>query len=222
MDKVRVQQDYRAKLVQFEYYLGDILQIVNQTPSTQLEGNAFYYHNTQNRFAELTPKQMNLFWTGSQIQTRVCEIGFNAGHSALLLLSGCGEQPIQCTIFDIGHHTYTRPCLNYVQSQFPNANIQYIEGDSIQTMAKYIQANPTESGTYDVVHVDGGHSLECITADFAHATQLVRSGGIVIIDDTNIDYINTAVDKAIQSGLYSEIDCFPTVGYQHRLLRKSL
>jgi predicted O-methyltransferase YrrM len=75
-------------------------------------------------------------------------------------------------------------------------------------------------GKFDLVYVDGGHSFECITADFAHATQLVRPGGIVIVDDTNVDYITTVVDTAIQSGQYSELDCFPTVGYQHRLLRK--
>jgi len=220
MDKFSIQETYRNQTVQYEYWLSDILQIVNQFPDSSLEGNAFYYHNTQNRFHELQPKQMNLMWAGTQVQAKLCEIGFNAGHSALLLLQGCSDKQIQCTLFDIGHHSYTKPCVEYVQSQFPNAQIDYIVGDSIRTMREYITQNPSCCGTYDVVHVDGGHSLECITADFAHATQLVRPGGIVIIDDTNIDYITAAVDQAIQSGNYTELDCFPTVGYQHRILRK--
>ena len=221
MDKNIIALDYRSKTVSMEYYLSDILHIVNQNTNKEFEGNAFYYHNTQQRFNELLPKQMNLFWAGTRVQTRICEIGFNAGHSALLMLNGCAASDVEFTVFDIGQHNYTRPCLEYIQSQFPNVKMEYIEGDSIVKMGEYIHEHMERCGTYDVVHVDGGHTLECITSDFAHATKLVRQGGIVIVDDTNIDYIDAAVNLAISSGEFTEIDCFPTVGYQHRLLRKT-
>ncbi len=220
MNKSFIANEYRSNTVRMEYYLSDILHIVSQNTNNGFEGNAFYYHNTQNRFQELLPKQMNLFWAGGQIKTRVCEVGFNAGHSALLMLSGCSAPSIEFTVFDIGQHNYTRPCLEYIQSQFSKTVIEYIEGDSIVKMAEYIREHPERAETYDVVHVDGGHTLECITADFGHAKKLVRKGGIIVMDDTNIDYIDSAVNAAISSGEFTEVDCFPTVGYQHRILQK--
>ena len=219
MDKEVIQSLYRSKVVSFEYSLSDILHIIQQG-TDDLEGNAFYYHNSHRRFQELLPKQMNLLWAGTQVQTKLCEIGFNAGHSALLLLSECPNPDISFTIFDIGAHSYTRPCINYIYTKYPHTNLTYVEGDSLLTLPSFLQTKSEECGTYDVVHVDGGHSLECITSDFACATKLVRPGGIVIVDDTNVDYIQETVDTAIQAGVYTEIDCFPTVGYQHRLLRK--
>ena len=220
MDKTAITNEYRSNTVRMEYYLSDILHIVSQNTNMGFEGNAFYYHNSQRRFNELFPKQANLFWAGSQATARICEVGFNAGHSALLMLSGCSTPTIEFTVFDIGQHNYTRPCVEYIQSQFPKATLEYIEGDSIVKMAEYVQDHPERVGTYDVVHVDGGHTLECITADFANAKKLVRKGGIIVVDDTNIDYINAAVNVAISSGEFTEVDCFPTVGYQHRILQK--
>jgi cephalosporin hydroxylase len=220
MDKSYIEREYRSMIVRFEYYLGDILTIVSQNTNIGFEGNAFYHHNTHNRFPELLPKQMNLLWAGTQVKTRMCEIGFNAGHSALLMLNGCPTgSKIEFTIFDIGHHNYTKPCIDYVQSQFPNVAFEYIEGNSIVKMGGYIQQRPEVCGTYDVVHVDGGHTLECITADFAHASKLVRKGGIIIVDDTNMEHIDAVVNRAIKSGDFIEVECFPTVGYQHRIIQ---
>lgn len=188
-----------------------------------LEGNSFYYHNTLNIFPELFPKQLNLFWCGRQANLKVCEIGFNAGHSTLLMLLGANTESLDFTIFDIGHHSYTKPCLKYMESQFPSVNFEYIEGDSTVTMPKWIgerEASVTES--YDVVHVDGGHTEHCIENDMKNADILTRVGGILIVDDTNMDYINECTNLYISSGKYKELGVLKTVGYEHRILRKLL
>ena len=76
-----------------------------------LEGNSFYVHTTLNLYSELYTKQLNLFWCGKQAETRICEIGFNAGHSAMLMLLGRDTSALDFTVFDIGHHSYTKPSL---------------------------------------------------------------------------------------------------------------
>jgi len=152
----------------------------------------------------------------------MCEIGFNAGHSTMLLLLGRDKTPLDFTLFDIGHHPYTKPCLDYIISQFPHIKFDYIEGDSTVAMPKWIEANHTQIGLYDVVHVDGGHSKHCISNDMKNADILVKRGGIVIIDDTNVSHINKYVDLYISTGKYREMDVLKTKGYPHRILQKNI
>jgi hypothetical protein len=53
-----------------------------------------------------------------------------------------------------------------------------------------------------------------------NADALVKVGGIMIIDDTNIDYINKYVDLYLSSASYIELGMIKTVGYPHRVLQK--
>jgi len=81
-----------------------------------LEGNIFYPHMTLNLLSTLKPKQINLFISGKQATNKICEIGFNAGHSAMVMLLGREIKQLEFTIFDIGRHSYTKPCYDYIQS----------------------------------------------------------------------------------------------------------
>jgi len=187
-----------------------------------LEGNSFYVHASLNLYPDLYTKQLNLFWCGKQANTKICEIGFNAGHSTMLLLLGRDNTPLDFTVFDIGHHPYTKPCLDYIKTQFPHINFEYIEGDSTVTMPAWIEANRPQLGLYDVVHVDGGHHEHHIFNDMKNADLLVKKGGIVIIDDTNLSYINKYVDLYVSSGTYREMDVLKTRGYPHRIIQKNM
>jgi len=164
---------------------------------------------------------LNLFWCGKQASAKICEIGFNAGHSTMLMLLGKDKTPLDFTIFDIGHHSYTKPCLDLIKSRFQHVNFEYIEGDSTLTMPKWIEDNQTLLGLYDVVHVDGGHSEHCISNDMKNADLLVKKHGILIIDDTDIHHINMYVDTYISSGKYREMDVLKTKGYPHRIIQKN-
>ena len=185
-----------------------------------LEGNAFYLHKTLQIYPELYLKQLNLFWCGKQATTRICEIGFNAGHSTMIMLLGREKTPLNFTIFDIGHHPYTNPCLKFIQTKFQHVNFEYIKGDSTITMPKWIEKNNELIGMYDVVHIDGGHSEHCIYNDIKNTNLLLRVNGFIIIDDTNMKHINKYVDMYIESGKYKEVDIIKTVGYPHRILQK--
>jgi hypothetical protein len=218
-DNLQIANEYEALTPVREAFLEDIKQIIIDTKS-YLEGNSFYYHNSLHRFAELYTKQLNLFWCGKQANTKICEIGFNAGHSTMLMLLG-RQGPLDFTVFDIGMHEYTKPCLKYLESKFNQVRFEYIEGDSALTMPKWIKDNEAAVGTYDVVHVDGGHSEYCIFNDMKNADMLVKKGGIVIVDDTNIDYINGYVDFYILNGSYRELNVIKTQGYPHRILQKN-
>jgi len=211
--------EYESKNSEMEIYLNDLSNIIKNS-NTPLEGNCFYYHQTLNKFPELYLKQINLYWCGKQGGSRVCEIGFNGGHSTMLLLLGREKTPLDFTIFDIGHHAYTKPCLEYIKSKFSHVNFEYIEGDSTLTMPKWINSNKELIETYDVVHVDGGHSERCIFNDMRNADLLVKVNGIVIVDDTDNHYINNYVNAYITHGNYIELKLLKSCGYEHRIIKK--
>lgn len=218
-NEVELKNNYEKYLNQKQLYLDDIKKIVSDS-NTPLEGNSFYIHNSLTLYPELYTKQLNLFWAGQQAKTRICEIGFNAGHSTMLMILGRDRTPLDLTIFDIGYHSYTRHCLNYIRNTFNHINFEYIEGDSTMTIPKWIEDHCDLIETYDVVHIDGGHSEYCIFNDIKNADRLVKKGGIVIIDDTNIDYINKYVDYYISSNKYTELTVLKTTGYPHRIIQK--
>jgi hypothetical protein len=214
-----IKSEYESKNKERQIYLDDLKNIVINSNSL-LEGNCFYYHATLDEFPELYSKQLNLFWCGKQAVDNICEIGFNAGHSTMLLLLGRNNTPLNFTIFDIGHHLYTRPSYEYIRSKFSFVNFEYVKGDSTNTMPEWINNHSELMYKYDVVHVDGGHSEYCISNDMKNADLLLKKDGIMIIDDTNSETINNYVNSYILSGNYQEINLLSTYGYQHRVIKK--
>ena len=219
MDFIKL--DYESKNNEKQIYLDELKSIVINSNSG-LEGNCFYYHQTTNEYHELYSKQLNLFWCGKQAVENICEIGFNAGHSTMLLLLGRTNSPLNFTIFDIGYHSYTKPSYDYdyIKSRFLHVNFEYVEGDSTVTMPEWINNHKELIYKYDVVHVDGGHSEHCISNDMKNADLLVKKNGIVIIDDTNSPTINNYVELYLSNGNYVELSLLPTTGYPHRVIKK--
>ena len=186
---------------------------------SNLENNCFYHHHSMNLYPELYSKQLNLFWCGKRAFTKIGEIGFNAGHSCMLLLLGREKTPLQCTIFDIGVHSYTKPCLHYIKSAFQHVVFEYIEGDSTSTIPGWIKMNPIQIGTYDVIHVDGGYTEQCISNDMKHADILLKKGGIMIVNYTHMYHVHQYVDLYV-SRKYKELTVLQTKGYPHRIIQK--
>jgi predicted O-methyltransferase YrrM len=125
----------------------------------------------------------------------ICEIGFNAGHSLLLMLEN--NPMAEYVVFDLCNHKYTIPCLKYVAEQYPNTKIEFIAGDSIVSMPNYIKQNPNLK--FDFIHVDGGHDLENVINDYNNSLLLIKDGGLILFDDydyeTIKEFINTKLDK---------------------------
>lgn len=182
------------------------------------EGNCFY---KQTRNDGYLTKQANLLWSGSMCnngstEVNICEIGFNAGYSAMLILLGALSIPIiKLTVFDIGEHTYTKPCLEYIEKNFPSVEITYIQGDSFFTLPKFLDKNTI--GIYDLIHVDGGHATKNVIADTVISSVLLKKNGLMIIDDIDQSHIRCIADLYINSGDYLTVDILPS---NHVVLRK--
>lgn len=88
---------------------------------------------------------------------------------------------------------------------------ELVAGRTEETLTNFAQAN---TGQFDFVYVDGGHSVETIASDWAATRQLVKPGGLVVFDDY---YLNDAtrgakslIDSLVAQGT-DEVRFFPMI-----------
>lgn len=135
---------------------------------------------------------------------KIVEIGVNACHSLILMLL---ENPTaDYLLFDLNYHRYTEPTISYVKKAFPQANINIIYGDSTQTITKYIVDNAGELNTYDLIHLDGGHTEDIFSIDYNNSKRLIKRDGIVIFDDYDYADIKTFIDAKVNQKEIIEYD----------------
>lgn len=188
----------------------------------KIEGNYFTYDGI---YDIIKYKQANLYHCGFNANLNICEIGFNTGFTSLLiLLSRINIKPTNLLIFDIEEHNYVKPCLNYIKKNFENDKtiINYIKGNSIITVPDYIKDYSSSISSFDFIHIDGGHTIECITNDMKNADILLNINGIIIIDDTNYNFINEIVNSYISDMKYIEIFLLDLskCSSPHRIIKK--
>ena len=160
-----------------------------QSCKEPVEGNIFMRHHTNSISDVFMAKCNNICNLSLSNQTkRVLEIGFNAGFSALLMLMSNPNLHLSC--FDLGEHSYTQPCFDKLKEKFGD-RIQITLGDSTLTL-------PNVTGTFDLIHIDGGHSTEVATSDIEQCYRLSEPGTILIMDDTNFPNLRLLWDTYIQ------------------------
>lgn len=135
-------------------------------------------------------------------KSKICEIGVNAAHSLLLMVSV--NPNAEYLLFDLGHHSYTRPCVEYIKNAYPSTKITEVYGDSNLTLRDYVKNN--KLNTYDMIHVDGGHDTATVVNDFIYTQFLLKEDGIIIFDDYNYSNINNVIDYYVEKNVISKYD----------------
>lgn len=204
---------YEQSIKHHQHILDDLKQICLHNGNGVVEGNCFTEHrNVQNELSELLPKQMNLYSLGINA-TNILEIGFNAGHSALLFLLASPSSKLVC--FDICQHPYVYKCFKYLQSIF-NDRIDLIVGDSTITVPQYKTSKP--DSTFDLIHIDGSHDVNMARKDFMNCYDVASN--LIIFDDTQEPLLDNLLNEFISEGLVSNVPIRKTITYQHRVVRK--
>jgi|SRR3984957_3683773 len=108
----------------------------------------------------------------------VLEIGFNAGHSSFVFLAA--RPDIQVVSFDLGEHSYVTQAKEFIDKRFPGRH-ELVLGDSTITVPQFRARNP--EARFDLAFVDGGHDYPVAVADLNNCRELVRAGGLVVMDD---------------------------------------
>lgn len=163
-----------------------------------LEGNLFYEHHdphfvTGPLTERFDGKRRNLV-TACEGRRRMLEIGLNGGHSALMLLS-CHPK-LEMHSVDIGRHRYTALAAQFLQEQFPG-RFFYHEGDSVHVLP---QLRMQRRKCFDVIHIDGLHTLAHCRTDFLNTLPLARPGAWIMIDDTDMPHIQAFYEECLRNG----------------------
>ncbi|GAX81192.1 hypothetical protein CEUSTIGMA_g8625.t1 [Chlamydomonas eustigma] len=109
----------------------------------------------------------------------ICEIGFNAGHSSIVLLTA---NPLaKLYSFDLFSFPFSARCRWLLQKLFPN-RFHYIMGSSFDTLPWFKDKHGAQV-VCDVFSIDGDHSYEGCMTDMVNAFKLMNVGGIIVADD---------------------------------------
>lgn len=62
--------------------------------------------------------------------------------------------------------------------------------------------------TYDFIHIDGNHDYDCVKADIINHLPKIKSGGMIVMDDTDWPGVKRAIDENLLpvSSLITEED----------------
>lgn len=161
-----------------------------------VEGNILYEHH-ESAFPDVAiaprfaGKRMNLR-AACAGRGRCLEIGVNAGHSALLMLYH--NPQLHYVGVDICHHHYTQKAMDFLQQAFPG-RVEFFIGDSLRVLPEIRVQRPDLR--FDVVHIDGLHTLDHCKVDTFNALALSHSFAWIIIDDTDLNHIRQFYDELV-------------------------
>jgi predicted O-methyltransferase YrrM len=139
--------------------------------------------------------------------TRIAEIGFNVGFSAIAFLESGPD--VTMTSFELDRRHAVEMAKEFVDERYPGRH-ELVIGNSLQTVPAYAEG---KAGTFDVVFVDGGHEYEVAAADIHNAARLARPGGILVVDDLTPWHLwgagpAQAWYEAIDEGLIAPLESF--------------
>ncbi len=195
----------------------NILTEIARLSGDNLEGNCFTNHATTDRNEGLLTKRINLMEVARHGK-KILEVGFNAGHSALLLLLGC-DSDAEITFLDLGGHPYVIPCFEYLKRVSPSVNRNLVLGNSLHLLPKIV-LKEGQREKYDIIHMDGGHAPECVINDLILLYMLLKPGGYLIVDDAG-GFILEQVSNFLSLGLLEvEPNQLATQVYPHIITKK--
>ena len=168
----------------------------------RVEGNLICDITADNLTDHINESKIRNLLKLAEGKSKICEIGVNAGHSLLLMVSA--NPTAEYLIFDLGGHGYTRPCVEYIRSAYPSTKITEVYGDTNITLREYVKTN--ELHTCDMIHIDGGHETHTVVNDFIYTQFLLKQDGIVIFDDYNFGNIKSVVDYYVERNVISKYD----------------
>lgn len=115
---------------------------------------------------------------------RMCQVGFNAGHSAMALMEHAPGGSALLSL-DLGNHSYTRPLERVVQRLASERGQTHIllEGDSAEMLPRFRHID------FDLVFIDGNHAYEAVKMDFLNCTLLASERTTLLLNHVFTDML---------------------------------
>jgi predicted O-methyltransferase YrrM len=119
------------------------------------------------------------------------EIGVRRGRSACAVVAGC--PPVDIYAFDMWQEDYANsenPGPALVKAELARfghtGTVTFVDGDSHKTVPEFMATNADL--TFDLITVDGDHSIGGAMDDLRNVILRLRVGGVLVFDDTANPY----------------------------------
>jgi predicted O-methyltransferase YrrM len=145
--------------------------------------------------------------------TRLLEIGVRTGYIAAVFARAARGRSMYV---GVDPNVYLRnglelasATLQRLRSELNTTEFMLIEGFSWDAD---VQKTLAYSGPFDLIHIDGDHTLLGKLIDLELARRLLAPGGLVLVDDYSYHSpISDAVNRSLALGWYREIAVIPTL-----------
>ncbi len=183
---------------EYKHHLDQITTIVKNSGARQ-EGNIFFIDGDRSLtelYRGFLPKRQNLAKLSTQVDA-IVEIGFNAGHSALLMLTA--NPSLLYRGVDIGSHPYVKPCSEYLKSQFGNKFDLTIDS-SITVIPNIFDTYPELEDKVIGWVIDGSHEINFASEDLKNVVNLSKVVDTIVMDDTDYRPLRELVENYVANG----------------------
>eukprot|EP00931_Biecheleriopsis_adriatica_P070898 TRINITY_DN44735_c0_g1_i1.p1 TRINITY_DN44735_c0_g1~~TRINITY_DN44735_c0_g1_i1.p1 ORF type:complete len:323 (+),score=55.53 TRINITY_DN44735_c0_g1_i1:46-1014(+) len=191
LDALRLMQEMQAQLPALPPSAGllELNSAVAAWNATSLQREEMEGHCAPEQLDFLRSFVAMRFGTSSQSVggLKMCQIGFNAGHSAVALLDQAPEGSVLLSL-DLCRHAYTRPLEKTVSRLAAERGQTHIllEGDSAEMLPRFRHIE------FDLLFIDGNHAYEAVKLDFLLCLQMARPDAVVLLNHVFTDMMESA------------------------------
>jgi len=158
------------------------MELLNGMITTSGEGNISWFGNRQEKLVELIREIK---------PENIMELGFNMGHSALLICKTIMDlknndpiyfsKKIQFYVFDICEHNTVKHNLQVLWETYKDhITFTLVEGNSLESIPNFFKQNNIK---FDFIEIDGCHTYNCVRNDVMNSWNNLSSRGVMYIDD---------------------------------------
>lgn len=131
---------------------------------------------------------------------RSLEIGFGFGFSTVWILDALrGKENAKHIAVDPFEKKFWRSVgLAQLEKLGPFADFEWIEDYSIHALSDMIR----EKQWFDFIYIDGNHRFDDVIVDFYLGDQVLRDGGLIIVDDMWMPSIRSSINFIVANRFY--------------------
>jgi predicted O-methyltransferase YrrM len=138
--------------------------------------------------------------------SRVAEVGFNTGFSALAFLESGPE--VRVTSFEIDTGRVIQVAKEFIDARYSGRH-KMVFGDSADTLPRY--GGRRANDVFDLIFLDGGRGYEAISGDIRNSRRVVHENTLVVLDHVTPWYPwgsgpMSAWMEAVQEGLIAPLE----------------
>jgi len=140
-------------------------------------------------------------WVVSESVVHTLETGLGYGVSALSICEGLLTNEGDADVTHVAADPYQLTPLPSHDTTFAGAGLKLLEEAGVRDLVEFLEEGSevvlprmlAEGRRFDLAFIDGNHRFEGVIIDLIYSGRLLKEGGIVFVDDTQLPAVRSAV-----------------------------